>query len=437
MLRSSPRFQSLLGIGLTAALGLLGFAFLARGLSEAELGRWAFFLMVYTLIDVFRSGFISNGLIKFLNETRETAESERLSAAGFELSLALSAVVALPALLLAAVLFFCCPSLDSWFLAAGGLSLILSVPSSIALWTLNAEGRYKEILHLRLWLQWPLFAASILVFLGYLGLVELVGVYLLCQLLGSLWALRKTVRWPHSWYAKERSGQRIQIIRFGRYSVGSVLGSSLLKSSDALLLMPFLGPASVAAYNVPERLLGLFEIPVRSFVQTAYPRLVRIKEDGDAAFASNLQKETGLLFVLMAPMVILVWMFAPQLVVLLGGEAYRHSASVLRFFAVYTALIPFDRLSGIALDVYGRPERNMLKVLLMLAVNVVGDLMALSLGGGITEVAAVSVLTFGSGIGLGYFFLRDKIRFSFLGIVSDGWNEVARIGNRLLPGGGR
>ncbi len=422
-----------MGIGVTAALGLLGFAFLARGLNESELGQWAFFLMVYTLIDVFRSGFVSNGLIKFLNETPEADKRERLTSAGFEMSLALSVLVALPALLLALLSLLYWDGSHSAFLGLGALSLIASVPSSIALWTLNAQARYREIFELRLWLQLPLFAASALVFLGYLGLESLVWVYLICQLLASAWAFRRFVRPPSALFSPDRRDQRKQLLQFGRYSVGSVLGSTMLKSSDGFLLMPFLGPAAVAAYNVPERLLGLFEIPVRSFVQTAYPRLVRIKAEGASAFASSLQRETGLLFVLMAPMVVVVWIFAPQLVVLLGGEAYRSSASVLRYFAIYTALIPFDRLSGIALDVYGRPALNMIKVLLMLTVNIIGDLIVLSFGGGIAEVAAVSVGTFGSGIVLGYYFLRDKIQFSFSGIMSDGWTEVARIKERMLP----
>lgn len=431
MLWRSQRVQSLLGIGLTAVMGVLGFALLARGLSEGDLGQWAFFLMLYTLFDVFRSGLISNGLIKLYNETTDPLRRQRIRSAAFELSWVLSLLAAFGAV--TATWIF----RESWgehafaLGVAGGLSALGSVPYSLSLWTLNAQARYREILSLRLVLQVPVFVASILIFNHSVSWIGLVWIYTGAHVLTSLVSSVFCIGWPRWLGMRTVRAERQELLQFGRYSVGTVLGSSLLKSSDGLILMPILGPAAVAAYNVPERLLGLLEIPVRSFIQTAYPRLVRIRQEAESEFATSVQRETGLLFVLLIPFVAMVWAFAPSLVVLLGGAQYRDSAPVLRFFAVYMALIPFDRLSGIALDAYGRPQWNLVKVVGMLVVNLLGDWIVLHMGGGIREVAAVSVLTFGSGIALGYFFLRDKLRFSFIGIISDGWKEVLRLGKRF------
>jgi len=431
LLWRSQRVQSLMGIGLTAVLGVLGFALLARGLSEGELGQWAFFLMLYTLFDVFRSGLVSNGLIKLYNETEDIDRRRRIRSAAFELSWGISLLAAMGAVLCTWVFR------QSWGVyalplgLAGALSALGSVPYSLSLWSLNAQSRYREILYLRLVLQLPVFVTSVLIFYHALSWMDLVWIYAGSHVLASGLSAFFWEGWPRWFKFWTARNERRELLQFGRYSVGTVLGSSLLKSSDGLMLMPILGPAAVAAYNVPERLLGLLEIPVRSFIQTAYPRLVRIRQEMESEFAASVQKETGLLFVLLIPFVVLVWLFAPTLVVMLGGEQYRESAPVLQFFAVYMALIPFDRLSGIALDAYGRPQWNLVKVIGMLVVNLVGDWVVLRLGGGIREVAAVSVLTFGSGIAFGYFFLKDKLQFSLFGIVADGWKEALRLGRRF------
>ena len=98
--------------------------------------------------------------------------------------------------------------------------------------------------------------------------------------------------------------------------MGTLLGSNLLRSSDTFLLMFFLGPDPVGLYNVPERLLGLLDIPIRSLVSTAYPKLVRVKRDLDKqGFLHEYEVQTGLLTLMVLPIAALTFIFAPYLVV--------------------------------------------------------------------------------------------------------------------------
>ena len=66
-----------------------------------------------------------------------------------------------------------------------------------------------------------------------------------------------------------------ELIDFGKYSMGTLIGSSLLKSADTFIigLSPVLGSAGIAMYAIPLKLTDLLGIPLRSFAMTAYPRM--------------------------------------------------------------------------------------------------------------------------------------------------------------------
>ncbi|MDV7399814.1 hypothetical protein RZS08_50835, partial [Arthrospira platensis SPKY1] len=70
----SNQFMSLLGNDSAAVLGLLSFSFIARALGREDLGIWVFFMTVFTLFDMVRSGMLSNGLIKNIGESHHRDE---------------------------------------------------------------------------------------------------------------------------------------------------------------------------------------------------------------------------------------------------------------------------------------------------------------------------------------------------------------------------
>jgi hypothetical protein len=62
-------------------------------------------------------------------------------------------------------------------------------------------------------------------------------------------------------------------------------------------------------------------------------------------------------------------------------------------------------LLGVALDALGKPQLNTLKVFTMVVVNVVGDLLVLSLGGSLWQIALVTVVTTFAGVLAGLYML--------------------------------
>ena len=73
-------------------------------------------------------------------------------------------------------------------------------------------------------------------------------------------------------------------------------------------------------------------------------------------------------------------------------------------------LLPLDRLIGVTLDALGRPAVNAAKVTVMAVVNLVGNLVVLSLVDAVWPVLAVTAVNLAAGILYGGYHLRIALR---------------------------
>lgn len=391
-------------------MGLLVYGLITRTLAPEVFGSWVLFLTVFTVFDLVRSGLLSNALIR---EVSGADENHARLAAGtaFRLSLGISLLFGLLCFL--TYLIWGRDSGEPTFRLigyGGGLLAVLSIPHTLSVWLINAHQRYRRLLFVHLSIQTPMLIIMLVVYLTGGDLQHVFLSYLLANavvcavtvLMG--WAEPRNWRFFSGTLAKE-------MLHFGKFSMGTLLGTSLLRSSDTFLLMSWLGPAPVGLYNVPERVLNIMEIPIRAFITTAFPQLTALgKRREHDEFGKVFEREAGALTWLLIPLALFIIVFAEWVVLILAGSEYLEAANLLRIFVAYALLIPIDRYSGVALDALGIPKANFYKVIGMLTVNVVGDAVVLSLGGGVVEVALVSVFTYTAGIILGLIYLRRHIR---------------------------
>ena len=87
-----------------------------------------------------------------------------------------------------------------------------------------------------------------------------------------------------------------------------------------------------------------------------------------------------------------------------------NTANIVRIFSVYGLLLPIDRMTGVGLDSINRPDRNFIKVLIMVAANVIGDLIAIFVFKSLPMVAVASILFTAVGVWVGYSFLHKKLQ---------------------------
>lgn len=64
------------------------------------------------------------------------------------------------------------------------------------------------------------------------------------------------------------------LLHFGKYTTFTLIGTNLLRNVDTLIIsLSPLGSAAVALYSIPLKLTELQQIPLRSFVATAFPKM--------------------------------------------------------------------------------------------------------------------------------------------------------------------
>lgn len=427
-LLQSNAFASLAGNGAGALLGISTLAIQARTLSKEDFGTWVVFVTTFSLFDVIRSGFILNPVIRNMAAAQTADEKNRVAGAAWQLC-SLFTIITVAIFTLPGLVFY------NWFQGYDlgffvnwfWLLALITMPHNLATWFLNANAHFKKVQWVRISNQALFLGLNIANIKWGYGISFIFWSFVISQLATTLLTL--VLGWSKlNTFSKGTKTERGALYSFGKYSMFTLLFANLLRSSDTYILGIFLGPVAVGIYNIPQRLLQVFEMPISAISITRLPVLAGLHTNGKYDELSHeFHRSTGMLWLGIMPIAVLCFVFAEPLVVLLGGEGFREAANVLRFFAIYAAFLPLERYSGIGLDVVNKPSLNLIKVIIMFAVNVVGDVAVIKWfpQSPVAAVAAVSVITFGSGVLVGYWFLGKHIKFTFAGILRSGWQSIA------------
>jgi O-antigen/teichoic acid export membrane protein len=421
---------------IAAALGLVSFMILARSLEKQQFGDWTIYVAIATFFDLLRFGLTSNALVRFASDG-DAAKNKSYMGASYRIGLWLVLAILILFWLFYLIISSFEISINNgyklfflWYPVLAFLNL--SWNNSISLF--QAEQRFKHILFIRvlnigsfvlflvannLWLRW--------------GLFEIVLAHLVSNLLPSIMVFIKG--WDGLKYIKNATKETTRdIVNFGRYSMGTLVGSSLLRSADTIIigLSPVLGSVGVALYAIPLKLTDLMGIPLRSFSITAYPKMSKMSHQGDIEGLKKVFYEySSVVTLLFIPVAILGFIFAEDLVLFLGGNAYKDSlpllTTIFRIFVFYSVLLPIDRFTGVALDSINKPRFNFIKVMIMAAANITGDFIAVFVFHSLEIVAFTSVLFTLMGIIIGYYFLNNEIEIKAKYLFSGGISFVRKI----------
>jgi len=429
----SQKLLSFVSNGVGAALGLASFAFLARTITKSELGVWTIFMAVATLLDMLRNGLVGKPLIKFYAE-EENPEQQKIIL-GSSWSTGIKATLAMGMLVSAifAGIAYWAALPHYWLYVYFSIPLLLaSLPMNMARWVLNARVRFDQMMWIRIFMQVVFFVGIGLEYCYHFGLWFIFLSHLGASLVASVltlskgWGQLRTL--PYRKKVKER-----ELVVFGKYSMGSLVSGSLLRNTDTFIIGIFLGEKAVALYEVPMRLVNLIDIPLRALVSYSFPILARaFRQKSAADFQDEFERAAGFGFLLLLPIAVFSFVFAEALVVLMGGEAYREAAWVMRMFAIYMGFTAIDRYWGVGLDVINKPRRNYYKVLVMLVINIVGDLLVVQLTDDVSWVAFVTIFTFSGGVLYGHYYLRKTVRVKPLNIIRKGGLEMKKAVNKVV-----
>ena len=412
-------FLSLSGNLVIAIFGFTGFALLARSLDPTDFAQWVLFISGGSLIEMLRYGITNNGLVRFLAGATGENKNQLI---GSNVLISLISTVILVILLMVINAVFKTEIQESsygLFFKWYPLLALMNLPLNNAIVVQQAKLNYDKILLIRA-INSVFFFAFLLVnfFFLELGVTRIVLFFILFNFITSLICLINS--WDGFMLIKKSSRTTIRtLLNFGKYSSFTLIGTNLLRNADILIISisPF-GSNAVALFSIPLKLTELQQIPLRSFVATAFPKMSKASLEGKITDVQNLfNVYSGAITYLFFLGSLVTFIFAKQFIVLVSGYQYLDVSvtnidivAIVRILSIYGLLLPIDRMTGIGLDSINKPEINAYKVLIMLLTNIIGDLVAIYIFKSV-EMVAVSTLLFTSvGIVMGCYFLNKNFK---------------------------
>ena len=435
-------FLSLAGNVIIAILGIIGFAILARSFSLDIFGEWVLFVTAGSFIEMFRFGITNTGLIRYLSGADKV---QRIKYIGSNALISLSVTVFIAAVLIICNIVFHESIKNSGyqlFFTWYPVLAFLNLPWNNALVVLQADSKFGKILALKSINSvsfFLLFTANFLFF--EMTLTELIWALLVINAMTSI--ITMLVGWDGLNHIRRASvATNKKLLDFGKYTTFTLIGTNLLRSADTLIIsLSPLGNEAVALYSIPLKLTELQQIPLRSFVATAFPKMSKASISGKVSEVRNLfYSYSGAISYLFVFISLFTFIFADLFVMFLAGSKFLqndpvtgfNAADIVRVLSLYGLLLPIDRMTGIALDSINKPNINALKVFLMVVANVVGDLIAIFIFESLILVAVSSIIFTVLGIWLGMFFLSRELSLQYKEIFIAGINFYKSIYNKLL-----
>ena len=423
-------FLSLTGNLVIAFLGISGFALLTRSLTLDVFGEWVLFVTGGSFVEMFRFGITNTGLIRFLSGADETSRAKLIGS---------NALIGLGATILIAVILVFFYTFFNDTISNSGYNLFfkwypllafLNLPWNNALVVLQADRKYDKILIVKS-VNSGLFFLVILInfFFFKMDLNQLVIALLIIN--GFTSFLTIILGWDGTKLITKATKQTNKtLLDFGKYTTFTLIGTNLLRSADTLIIsLSPMGNAAVALYSIPLKLTELQQIPLRSFVATAFPKMSKASVQGKITEVRELfYSYSGALTYLFVIMSLFTFVFAEFLVLILSGNQYLevdpttgfNVVDIVRVFSIYGLLLPIDRMTGIGLDSINKPNINAIKVFVMVAANVIGDFIAIFIFKSLILVAVASIVFTIIGIWMGMYFLDKELTLSYREIFSSG-----------------
>jgi O-antigen/teichoic acid export membrane protein len=422
----NKHFLALAGNMVISVLSVVMMSLLYRALSKTDVGTWFFFLSFTGLAEAIRNGFLSTATVKYYAGT-DYEKGESVLGSIWVLATLLTLVfLATNAVAWLLTSHFSNPQMlivIKWF----GITLLSSIPFTVTFWILVAKEEYEKILWLRLINNGSMVV--IIVILMILNKMSLENLFILnfaTNVLTSLVCIAFRLTHVTS-LLKRKMETIIEIANFGKYSLATNLSSNLLSSSDTFIITYLLGPAALAIYNLPKRLMEIIEIPMRSFVGTGMSSMAKAMNNNRKEEVLHIfKKYAGILTFAFIPIVVGGILFADVAINILGGSKYMgtEAANIFRLFLLFSFLFPIDRFNGVTLDILHMPKVNFYKVIAMLVVNVIADFVGVYFLKNMYGMAIATPFVIVTGLIVGHYALKKELPYTIKEILVMGWAET-------------
>jgi O-antigen/teichoic acid export membrane protein len=227
-------------------------------------------------------------------------------------------------------------------------------------------------------------AAAVLADGGYRGVVIAVSAAYVLQAAVAVVLTTKGLRL--AWHAERRTWT--DLLRLSLPLGGAMVVNYLYFRLDVLLLSVMRTERDVAIYGVAYRVVEAFMVLPAYFMLTLFPEIARLSEQ--PGVVDRIVAEALKVMQLVAlPIVLLTALFAPQIVVVIGGESYADAAPVLQILMVGVGVSYMTGVYGNALPALGQQREFFKWSVVVLVINLALNLVLIPPFGVIGAAVAV------------------------------------------------
>ena len=359
-----PGFYNGLQKVMAPVFGVLSTMLLAhKALTKPEMGVWSLFLIVTSVVELFRQGLVKTSLIKYLNYSKAEEHNAVMSAAFF-----LNAVITL---LLCTLLFFCshqiaalvnAPLLEPmlYIFIIGMLFLIFF---SHFEWIMYGKSLFKSLFYTYLVRQGITLLAIFIYYLNYgtLSLKMLVIIYSGGILFGAISGFTFVKRFLIIRYVQSAVWVK-KLWHFGKYVFGSNVSTLIFRNADQFMVSNILSnTAYVASQSISLRIVNLADIPSQVMSDIVFPKSSNPELSGKPGMIKYYyEKAVGATLCFIVPIVLFILLFPKAILFILAGEKYYDAIPYLRLVSFSTIFLSFLKQWGVIIDSTGRPQLNFL-----------------------------------------------------------------------------
>ncbi|MEO5995691.1 MAG: oligosaccharide flippase family protein [Chitinophagaceae bacterium] len=405
---------------------LVGFFILTHySLSNQQVGTYALFQTIITMMEYMKMGLLRNALIKFIYDNRFKEKLQEVQSASLVINIIFSALV---------IVFF--------LLCSGSLARLLKTPEleTLLYWSIvliifqvpfnhceivqQSRMRYRPIFFayfLRQGLLFLFIVSSLFFQEKILTIQHLVIAQIAAMILSSGYFMIVSRKFLTNRLYIDKS-IIAKLLQFGKYVFGTAMLSHVYKFADhfvtAYAIGPGLGQVYVSYYSVVGRIAGVMDVPFLAVADVLFPKNAQaMATEGSGLVTYYFEKMVGRLTALIIPASLFI-LFVPGLVIkIVAGPDYMEAVPILQVTMLFSFLRPFFTQFGYTMDSIGKPEINFRVNLIFLVISLTSTYLSIQWFGNLMGAVYASSFTMVLGCIVFYVILKNSLNIRLSNIA--------------------
>ena len=328
------------------------------------MGIWAIFMVIITVYELSKNGLLKSAHIRFVSTSKDENEKKKIAWSSLVINLSI-------ALLLILFILIFSRNLSGWLNTGEELSnlLIFFIPGiCIMVFYSHYEAvqqsylDFKSLFYGNIVRQSSFFFAILYDHLTNteVTLNTILLYHTISILLGGITLF--IVGYKYLSFKIEPSFAWIkEIIKYGKYILGSSIISNIYSNIDQLMTSKFLSPVIVSYYSTATRISGIIDIPINSAADVLFPKMAQASTNEDSNKVKYfLEKTIALLLCLIIPTTIFIIIFSKLIVQIIAGSMYTEASFILQIYVIRMTIGIFQHQSANTLISIGKSKLHFL-----------------------------------------------------------------------------